>query len=1007
MGLSVRGALNLMHVEKRRDRRDAPLYIHRETDQLSSLDTGKTDNFSSINPELIKRIFSYLDEPSKKSSPSVCKMWRALLLPSIPVNDLMLLFLKSSSDLIKKLESFFLRDNRFFLNVVSAKHLNNLVRLLFQRDYPENWKNFKEWKDLLESVVFFECKEEIQRLEGYLSGEIKRAPLIKDNFSKVLSYYLLAKRRNLGILLGSCQIFINNYFQEAVTFSDFDKCGEISLSLSHIYRDKNTHIPLTLNLSAEKNLPRLSFEKTHDRFFEVLNSFSPNLISLNLKLKPQKSTPPVFLQENELKYLKKLEHLQALSLNFKSNEEGFAHLSHLKELISLELRLAWPTRLNFLSTLTNLTSLNLSRSPIENDDLLPLLQLSKLINLKLNHCEHITEKGLENLKSLELISLGVNGTRISYQGLDHLLGFINLRSLNLKKSPTITAASLEKLQSLTQLNFLNLSRCLYLKDPGLEFLNFSHLTSLKLNRCFISGWGFKGAELPNLTSLSLAENSISDSSLENFLPLSKLSSLNLSKCKFLRNCGEITLNKFTSLISLNLSECNIPDEGLLNLRTLVNLTHLNLSGCSSITDDGLIQLLKELPLLIDIKVSNSKIMTGRWREFIKDREMVNSRMQLSRRKYMYSFDQISDLPDQPSTNSLSSGWYRVGDQTPSDRQRVNSVYQNTVPTSSTPPTSPSLQRSGVCHSFEIENRMLNLERNFSEQNQRIGNLESANEVLNGQLKIKDDELKALRDELEKTRDANAKLIEELRERIVNLENDNKLLQNDNKLLQDQIKEKDEEIKKLKVEIEKARKEKKEASKKIKEINQGLRSGLESLRGQTKESDESGDDTKGPNEPVNDSEDLVSLFESLKENIDQLNVELCKFGERVNQAPGNAGFIPSPGNPQPHVPPTYTQPQANPTWNSQPGSAQPSYHPLPNPKPSSYSLPTTPTSSPQQLKRKQKRQRSKTAATVGAGGLLLSFPLGVICPPAGFIVAGASTAGLLHTAKNAIEKNSGK
>ncbi len=103
---------------------------------------------------------------------------------------------------------------------------------------------------------------------------------------------------------------------------------------------------------------------------------------------------------------------------------------------------------------------------------------------------------------------------------------------------------------------------------------------------------------PNIVSLGLSGyRQISDTVLEQLMPLTKLSFLDLSYLQ-ITDRGLLYLKGLAYLTTLNLRFCaNIRDQGLENLKALPNLTTLNLIDCYQITDESKQSLKAALPML--------------------------------------------------------------------------------------------------------------------------------------------------------------------------------------------------------------------------------------------------------------------------------------------------------------------------------------------------------------------------------------------------------------------------
>ena len=121
-------------------------------------------------------------------------------------------------------------------------------------------------------------------------------------------------------------------------------------------------------------------------------------------------------------------------------------------------------------------------------------------------------------------------------------------------------------------------KSIYIKDEHLkEFLDllqkpdnpFKELRFLDLTHTNINDAKLKAIleKCTNLTSLILANTTITAEGLKKIAKLTKLTSLNLKSCKFIIDEGlKDILEKCPNLTSLNLAETNITDEELRELR---------------------------------------------------------------------------------------------------------------------------------------------------------------------------------------------------------------------------------------------------------------------------------------------------------------------------------------------------------------------------------------------------------------------------------------------------------
>lgn len=493
----------------------------------------------------------------------------------------------------------------------------------------------------------YECEDAVKKSEEILNLELN-----SQNVSIALNYYLSARQIKSDLLQDKCKEFIQNYFTSC--FANWEKTKDLAHMLSQFAEQEKQIMPLSLDLNNRKKL--------RSDFFEMLKWFSDFLISLKL------NSPHICLTDEDLKHISPFIHLNSLSLNCKIQSDGLFHLKALTKLIALKLRLSSQSRenkkLEHLQSLTNLTYLNLSESEINDKDVACLQPFTRLTTLKLNGCQLVTKVGLNSLSHLPLTSLNVGGDQWRLKssedaGIDIFQQFSSLISLRVNRT-AITDTELEKLHSVQNLTFLDLSDNPFLKDRSIVYLEpLTALTSLALNNCPIQGWGLKSLKpLTNLRSLSLKENEFAADYDLSYL-LTHLSSLNLANCKKIRNSGSANLAPLTNLTFLNVSGCGINDEGVKNLQANSHLRALDLSGCA-ITDDGL-ENLKTLSNLTKINLSNCEFITQFALNFINNHVKFNFlRIQHSRRTVMaYSVQNTRN----PSMDSSLGDWGVIHDDT--------------------------------------------------------------------------------------------------------------------------------------------------------------------------------------------------------------------------------------------------------------------------------------------------------------------------------------------------------
>ena len=254
------------------------------------------------------------------------------------------------------------------------------------------------------------------------------------------------------------------------------------------------------------------------------------------------------------------------SLNLSGNDiSDFSPLSNLTNLTSLTLINTTISNLSPLSSLTSLTYLSLGGDDLSNSDLSPLTSLTSLTSLELFVTKISDVSKLSSLINLTRLNLSYN----SITDISVLSGLTNLTSLDLWVNSITDISALSNLTNLTSLSLGN-----NITDIS-ALSNLTNLTSLHLWDNSISDISAL-SNLTNLIYLSLNQNIITDiSALSN---LTNLTSLEL----YDNSISDISaLSNLTNLEWLWLSENSISDISALS--NLTNLTVLRLSR-NSISD---------------------------------------------------------------------------------------------------------------------------------------------------------------------------------------------------------------------------------------------------------------------------------------------------------------------------------------------------------------------------------------------------------------------------------------
>jgi len=220
---------------------------------------------------------------------------------------------------------------------------------------------------------------------------------------------------------------------------------------------------------------------------------------------------------------------------------------------------------------------------------------------------------------MELIHFKPRGTRSKDGKVVQLVKSLpGLRHLDFTEYNKIENYDLKQLQSLTNLESLNLSRCKKITEQGLRMLLplKNNLQSLNLSGCDYIGienpYDFKILnEFKKLRSLDLSSPSFNN--LRQLSPLlPELQSLKLSNCVWI-TAGDLTsafsrLHPSKKLQSLDLSHIPTVDDNVLRkvMSSLPGLKHLSVSSCKKVRLETPLPL---LPSLESLDLSNCKRVT--------------------------------------------------------------------------------------------------------------------------------------------------------------------------------------------------------------------------------------------------------------------------------------------------------------------------------------------------------------------------------------------------------------
>lgn len=268
----------------------------------------------------------------------------------------------------------------------------------------------------------------------------------------------------------------------------------------------------------------------------------------------------------------------------------------------------------------NLNYLSINSDKITDDGLESLKKFTLLRGLSLmnseNSKENIKENSEENSK--ENIKKTITGA-----GLVRISELTNLESLELYGYEDITDEELKNLSTLKNLNSLYLSRCTKITRDGLNTLTEAYgqkLQNLAIDIPIKDDFLQKLADdCPNLISLSIRTNKVTDEGMKILPSFTRLKTLQLSDlwirsteggANNITDIGLKEISKIQGLESLSLIGFHlITDEGLAPLSELNCLESLCITNLEGITDEGLARI-ADIPRLKDLEICSCNKLTS-------------------------------------------------------------------------------------------------------------------------------------------------------------------------------------------------------------------------------------------------------------------------------------------------------------------------------------------------------------------------------------------------------------
>lgn len=276
---------------------------------------------------------------------------------------------------------------------------------------------------------------------------------------------------------------------------------------------------------------------------------------------------------------------------------GLAHLAKLPKFEEINLKRCDITAPGYeaLAKIKTLKRIRAPQTHFDGDCLAALKDCTWLELLDLQDCNEVPKEQWSVLANFtNLKSLRVWGPTVDDSTLEFIVGAKNLKALFLE-STEVTAAGLEKITALQDIQTLSLTNAKNIYDAELEPIGkFKELTSLELRNCALNGKGLVHlAGLKKLKLLDLSETFVKDQRLEYLAGLTELEDLNLWHTQ-VSDAGLVHLEGLKKLKRLNLDQCKITAAGTAHLSGLTDLEFLHIGSSTDNVEDAALEPLGEL-----------------------------------------------------------------------------------------------------------------------------------------------------------------------------------------------------------------------------------------------------------------------------------------------------------------------------------------------------------------------------------------------------------------------------
>jgi len=440
-----------------------------------------------------------------------------------------------------------LRDNTLYLRWQDHRGVKSYIGKWISDNRTLHWDQIGVNDDGRHELMYRFLDDHRCRYEEWMTSGAQRKLVMQGEFRPANATVLAEQLRMLG---GQLEL------------GDQGKVIGVNLGRSQRFRDHHAGILSQLPYLTKVDLQSCSIS---DRSLYLMGELD------NLQVLDLSST---YVSNGGMAYLKRMKNLKSLSLqrllvtrkNYDDGlvyndsrpttltDAGVAHLSHIKTLESLDLRMTDVTNagLQHLVQLDSLSHVHLPEQ-IDDDGLVILSQMNSLRSLDIGS-SFITDVGLRRLlKMTQLESLRFNATYVPTQELLRLNELPNLVSIGMIFND-VDERILETLKSL------------------------EHLTEL---HCAFTGIGDDAiahiSEMRRLKSVNLAGTKITDAGMVHLRSLKDLEELVLFSTA-ISDAGLMCVQDLVQMRSLILSDTRITDGGLIHIRGLRNLEQLDLNS---------------------------------------------------------------------------------------------------------------------------------------------------------------------------------------------------------------------------------------------------------------------------------------------------------------------------------------------------------------------------------------------------------------------------------------------